>query len=85
MDNIWQLQEAKSKFSELVSRALSDGAQIITRHGKNAVVVISIEEYENLTHPAGSLSQFLLSSPLAQAEIVVDRDKTTPRDLEIEP
>jgi hypothetical protein len=32
--NIWQLQEAKSKFSEFVDRTLSNGVQIVTRRGK---------------------------------------------------
>jgi len=31
MNNIWQLQEAKSKFSKLIEQALANGAQIVTR------------------------------------------------------
>ena len=31
MNNIWQLQDAKSKFSEMVERTLVNGAQIVTR------------------------------------------------------
>ena len=44
----WQLQEAKSKFSELVRRTLEEGPQTITRHGREAVVMISDEEYRRL-------------------------------------
>ncbi len=85
MDNIWQLQEAKSKFSEVVKRAVAQGAQIVTRHGKNTVVVIPFEEYERLTHREGSLSQFLLASPLAGAELTIERDKSLPCHIELEP
>jgi prevent-host-death family protein len=85
MNNIWQLQDAKNKFSEVVERALAQGVQIVTRRGKNAVVVMPFAEYEKLTHQNGSLSQFLLSSPWAGSELSIDRDKDLPRDIEIEP
>jgi antitoxin Phd len=85
MKNVWQLQEAKSKFSEVVERALLQGAQIVTRHGKNAVVVLPYEEYERLTHREESLAQFLLDSPLAGSELAFDRDRSKPRRIEIEP
>lgn len=35
----WQLQEAKNRLSEVVRRAMTDGPQTITLHGKDAVVV----------------------------------------------
>lgn len=41
----WQLQDAKNKFSELVETTLSDGPQIITRRGKNTVVVINYQDF----------------------------------------
>lgn len=85
MDNIWQLQDAKTKFSEVVERALAQGVQIITRRGKKVVVIMPFEEYERLTHQRGSLTQFLLSSPLAGSELLIERDKSMPRDVEIKP
>jgi prevent-host-death family protein len=84
MNNIWQLQDAKSKFSEVVERALVQGAQIVTRRGKKAVVVLPFEEYERLTHSHGSLAQFLLASPLAESELVIEREKSLPRQIDIE-
>jgi len=85
MNNIWQLQDAKSKFSELVEQALAQGAQIVTRRGKKAVVILPYEEYERLTQPKENLSQFLLNSPLAGSELVIERDKSLPRKVDIEP
>jgi antitoxin Phd len=85
VNNIWQLQQAKSKFSELVERTLAQGAQIVTRHGKNAVVVLPYEEYQRLTQPRDSLAHFLLASPLAGSELIISRDQSLPPDLEIEP
>jgi antitoxin Phd len=85
MNNIWQLQDAKSKFSEVVERALAQGVQVVTRRGKKAVVVLPFEEYERLIHKNSSLAQFLLSSPLANSELSIERDKRMARDIEIEP
>ena len=85
MNNIWQLQDAKSKFSEVVEHALSQGTQIVTCRGKKTVVVMPFEEYEKLTHQSGSLAQFLLSSPLADSELSFERNKDLPRAIGIEP
>jgi prevent-host-death family protein len=56
MNNIWQLQEAKSKFSELVERTLENGVQIVTRHGQKTVVIMPFDEYIRLTKRTESLS-----------------------------
>ena len=85
MDNTWQLQDAKSRFSEVVERALANGAQIVTRHGRKTVVILAFDEYEHLTKASDSLVQFLLASPLAGSDLEVERDKSTPRNIVIEP
>lgn len=36
----WQLQEAKNKFSEVVRKAIEEGPQTVTKHGKESVVVL---------------------------------------------
>jgi prevent-host-death family protein len=81
----WKLQDAKNRFSELFERALTEGVQIVSRRGTKKVVIISLEEYERLTQPESSLSEFLLNSPFAGSELVIDRVKDYPRDIEIEP
>jgi prevent-host-death family protein len=85
MDNIWQLQDAKSRFSEVVERSLVNGVQIITRRGQKTVVILPFEEYERLTKRTDSLAQFLLFSPLSGSDLVIERDKSIPRSIEIEP
>jgi prevent-host-death family protein len=85
MNNIWQLQVAKSKFSELVEQALVNGAQIITRRGQKTVVLLPFEEYERLIKQPDSLAEFLLASPLRGADLSIERDKSIPRQIEIEP
>ena len=42
----WKLEDAKARFSEVVRRARGEGPQRVTVRGKEAVVVISSEDYE---------------------------------------
>ena len=37
----WPLQDAKIRFSERVDRTLSEGPQLVTRRGGDAVVVLA--------------------------------------------
>ncbi|PTS90356.1 MULTISPECIES: type II toxin-antitoxin system Phd/YefM family antitoxin [unclassified Caulobacter] len=55
-DGTWSLAEAKAKFSELVERARTEGPQRLTRNGKDAVVVVSAEEYRRLNEAVHSAS-----------------------------
>ena len=79
--NTWQLQEAKSKFSQLVENALNDTPQIVTKHGNKAVVILSYEKYKTMSKPKIGLVEFLSESPLAKAELELTRNKDIPRDL----
>lgn len=77
----WQLQEAKARLSELVKKATSEGPQEITVHGQSAVVVLSRADYDRLqtTRAPEGLADFLLNSPLAGADIEIERDRTPTR------
>lgn len=60
---VWQLQTAKQRFSELVERARHEGPQVVTKHGKAAVVIVSAEDYERLSGSEPSLVEFIRSAP----------------------
>lgn len=81
MSHTWQLQEAKNKFSNLVERAQHEGPQVVTRHGKEAVVVLSVEDYRKLVKPKVDLIKFIQKSPLGGKNIDIVRDKMPPRDV----
>ena len=76
MSRIWQLQEAKSKLSELVNQVLKEGPQIITRRGDEVVVVISYDEFTRLQKPEIDLVEFFRKSPLVGADIELERDQS---------
>lgn len=73
----WQLQEAKNKLSELIDRALSEGPQVITRHGVEVAVVIPFDGYKKLTSPHQRTGDFLMASPLRKSGLVIERDRRT--------
>ena len=59
----WQLQEAKSRFSEVVDLTLKEGPQMVTRRGQEAVVILSAHEYRRLSGSTPSLLSTLLNAP----------------------
>ncbi len=83
MSHAWQLQDAKNKFSSLVERAQQEGPQVVTKHGKEAVVVLSIEAYKKLAKPKLNLFKFMQKSPLCGEDLDISRDKRLPRDVVI--
>jgi prevent-host-death family protein len=76
----WSVADAKARLSEVIETARRDGPQTITRNGKPAVVVVSVEEWETKTRRKGSLAEFFRDSPLAGVELDLERIKDEPRD-----
>ena len=79
----WQLQEAKNRLSELVRKAREEGPQVITLRGRDAVVVVSANEYGKLSRPRGSLVDFFRKSPLAGLALNLTRSRDTGRRIEL--
>ena len=79
---VWQLQAAKQHFSELVERARRDGPQVVTKHGKDAVVVVSAEEYRRLRADGPSLLEFIRSAPDFEA-LDLERSPDQGRDVKL--
>lgn len=77
--HIWQLQEAKSRFSELVDLTLSEGPQLVTRRGAEAVVVIAAPEYRRL-QGAPSLLAVLNNAPRGAA-LDIERSREPLREI----
>ncbi|MGH2535422.1 MAG: type II toxin-antitoxin system Phd/YefM family antitoxin [Thermomicrobiales bacterium] len=80
----WSVAEAKTQLSKVIDRALHDGPQTITRRGKDAVVVVSAEEWASKTRRKGTLAEFFQNSPLREEGFVIpERDLDWPRDIEL--
>ena len=84
--SVWQLQDAKAKFSEVFRLARTEGPQLITRQGKDGVVMLPVEQYDQLVNRSRqpkSLVQFFRESPLVGLELEFERDKDPGRDIEL--
>ena len=80
---IWSVQDAKNRFSAVV-KAARRSPQMVTRHGKPAVMVVDVAEYERLRMlaraEAPSLADTLLAMP--QDDGVFARGAVRLRDLD---
>ena len=82
----WQLQTAKARFSEVFRRAFSEGPQLVTRGGKEAVVIVPAEEFERLKKRARqpkSLVEFFAQSPLRGSGIDLERAPDFGRNVKL--
>ena len=79
---IWQLQTAKQKLSEVVDRAVAEGPQTISRHGRETAVVVSVQDYRRLTGDDG-FKDYLLAGPSLEA-IDLERRPDLPRPVELD-
>ena len=82
----WQLQTAKARFSEVFGRARSEGPQRITRRGREAVIVLSAEQYDRLVDRrvgAHNLAELLANSPFREAGLDFERSPDVGREIEL--
>src|SRR5882757_8321953 len=72
----WALQDAKARFSEVVRKAKTEGPQRITVHGREEVVVVSVEEFLRARgqRTGKALVEMMRDSPLR--DITIDHEPT---------
>ena len=81
---IWQLQDAKNKFSELVDTALAQGPQTVTKRGQEAVMVISVKDYKRLSKSKSSLIDVFRKAATFSDGIDLSRDSNSSlREIEL--
>lgn len=60
----WQLQQAKSRFSEFLDAALTKGPQVVTRRGVEEAVLVPIDEWRRMKSASRpSIKELLLAGP----------------------
>ena len=82
----WQLQTAKARFRELFRRARTEGPQVVTRQGKEQVVILPAEQFAQLTkrtRQPNSLVRFFAESPLAGVTLDLSRDVLSGREINL--
>lgn len=78
---MWTVQDAKNKFSAVVEAALAGTPQEVTRRGKPAVVVLSVDEYQRLLKGAVTSRESFAEHLLAFPGEDMPRAKVAPRDV----
>ena len=83
-DGSWSVAEAKAKLSELIDKAKAVGPQHVTRNGKEAVVIVSSEEWRRRTRSGRSVVEVLLDPAVRGIlkrgeEKLFERDRTDNR------
>lgn len=85
----WPVQDAKARFGELLSDAVSQGPQVVTKHGVEMAVAVPIEIWRRMeAERKPTLKDWLLApSPRLEGGVELpDRKKMRflSRDLELE-
>jgi len=80
---IWPVQDAKARFSEFLDACLADGAQMVTRRGAEAAVLVPVQEWRRLHAGARpSLKQLMLTDTARSELPLPDRGKAQRRKIE---
>ena len=79
----WKLEDAKARFSEVVRRAQSEGPQRVTVRGRDAVVVISVAELEQLLPEKRRLPFIQFMESLYVEGLDLSREADHGRDAEL--
>ena len=70
--SVWQLHEAKARFSELFRRVRAEGPQRVVKQRGKAVVVVPAEDFDRAAaraRQATSLVKFFRSAPMGERPI----------------
>lgn len=91
----WALAKAKDNFSKVVDRALREGPQYVTRHGKDCVVIVSCKDFDRLDAGNGGESgesvreykdfkDWLFNAPVDFSKLDLTRDRSPMRAVDLE-
>lgn len=71
MSNVWQVQDAKARFSELLATSLAEGPQIVTKRGVETAVLVPIAQWRQLEKMAKPNLKELLLAPEPRTEALL--------------
>jgi len=81
--NVWQMQEAKAKLSEVIQAAGKGKYQIITKNGEPIAIILSKKEFDKITRPQTSLIDFFKAAPCPEVVLDIERAKDAPRGVDL--
>lgn len=75
-----QLQEAKQQFSAVAEKAAGGQPQVVTKHGKPFVVILSVADWKKSQPRRRTLVETLRSCPVDLNGLELSRSQDLPRD-----
>lgn len=81
---VWQLHEAKARFSELFRRVRAEGPQRVIKQRGEAVVMMAAEDFDRMSDLArqpASLVEFFQAAPTGGEPLVLRRKRDATRTI----
>lgn len=81
---VWQLHDARARFSELFRRTRAEGPQRVVKRGGEAVVVMPAEDFERSVERArqpASLVEFFRLAPTGGKSLDLRRNRDATRAI----
>jgi antitoxin Phd len=79
--NTWPLQEAKNAFSAVAERAVRDRPQVVTKHGRPHVMIVSVKDWQAQAPARPALLAALRACPGDLTALDLARSRELPREL----
>ena len=76
-----QLQEAKQCFSAVAEKAAQGTPQLVTKHGKPFVIIVSAKDWRKGREPERGIWDVLRACPADLSELSIVRDKDVARKV----
>jgi len=80
----WQVQDAKTRFSEFLNATIKKGPQVVTRRGVETAVLVPIELWRRLQQASRPGLKALLLGPGPRFENLVSERRQHPRRQPVE-
>lgn len=82
--NIWPVQDAKARFSELLDACIKNGPQLVTCRGTEAAVLVPIDQWRRIKESSRIDLKTLLLSESAPVDLdLPGRQPQTRRELPV--
>lgn len=82
-NNLWKLEDAKAKFSEVVRRAKAAGPQRVTVRGHEEAVVLSAQDYARLVPERDRQPLVAFLENLSLGDLDLTREDDRGRDIDL--
>ena len=74
---VWQVYDAKARFSEFLDATLKEGPQVVTRRGVETAVMVPIDEWKRLKNTVRPSIKEILLDPNGPHDLIFRRAESS--------